>query len=70
MTTLLIATRNAHKVDEIRAILSDRFQYLTLRDFPEAPAVIEDAATFAGNATKKAVELAQWLPTYRFSDLK
>ena len=37
MTTLLIATRNAHKVEEIRAILSDQFRYLTLRDFPAAP---------------------------------
>ncbi len=61
MTTLLIATRNAHKVVEIRAILSDRFRYLTLRDFPDAPPVVEDAETFAGNATKKAVQLAQWL---------
>ena len=60
MTTLLIATRNAHKVGEIRAILSDRFHYLTLKDFPGAPAVKEDADTFAGNATKKAVELAEW----------
>ena len=61
MTTLLIATRNAHKVGEIRAILGGRFQLLTLNDFPGAPAVIEDAGTFAGNATKKAVELARWL---------
>jgi XTP/dITP diphosphohydrolase len=61
MTTLLIATRNDHKVGEIRAILSDRFRYLTLRDFPAVPSVIEDAETFAGNATKKAVQLAQWL---------
>ncbi len=59
--TLLIATRNAHKVGEIRAILSDRFQYLTLRDFPAAPPVEEDAPTFAGNATKKSVQLARWL---------
>ena len=61
MTTLLIATRNAHKVGEIRAILGEGFQYLTLKDFPAAPNVIEDADTFAGNATKKAVELARWL---------
>jgi len=61
MTTLLIATRNAHKVGEIRAILGAQFQLLTLNDFPGAPAVIEDAGTFAGNATKKAVELAKWL---------
>ena len=62
MITLLIATRNAHKVGEIRAILGDRFQFLTLNDFPGAPKVVEDADTFAGNATKKAVELAKWLP--------
>jgi XTP/dITP diphosphohydrolase len=61
MTTLLIATRNAHKVAEIRAILGDRFHCLTLNDYPAAPKVIEDADTFAGNATKKAVELARWL---------
>ena len=59
--TLLIATRNAHKVGEIRAVLGEGFRYLTLNEFPGAPAVIEDAGTFAGNATKKAVELARWL---------
>jgi len=59
--SLLIATRNAHKAGEIRAILGDRFQCLTLHDFPGAPAVVEDAETFAGNAMKKALELAHWL---------
>ncbi len=61
INTLLIATRNAHKVDEIRAILGGAFQFLTLNDFPGAHKVVEDADTFAGNATKKAVELADWL---------
>jgi len=61
MTTLLIATRNAHKPAEIRAILGEGFRYLSLNDFPNAPAVVEDAESFAGNATKKAVELAKWL---------
>jgi len=61
MTTLLIATRNAHKVGEIQAILGAPFGFLTLDDFPAAPKVVEDADTFAGNATKKAVELARWL---------
>ena len=59
--TLLLATRNAHKVGEIRAILGEEFRYLTLNDFPNAPKVVEDADTFAGNATKKSVELAKWL---------
>ena len=61
MTTLLIATRNAHKVGEIQTILGEKFRCLTLKEFPDAPPVVEDADTFAGNATKKAVELAEWL---------
>ena len=69
MTTLLIATRNTHKVAEIRAILGDGFRYLTLNDFPTAPKVVEDASTFGGNATKKAVELARWLIETRNSGL-
>jgi len=60
MTGLLIATRNLHKVEEIRAILGGGFRYLMLKDFEDAPEVEEDAGTFVGNATKKAVELAKW----------
>ncbi|MGD0251393.1 MAG: non-canonical purine NTP pyrophosphatase [Verrucomicrobiota bacterium] len=68
---LLIATRNAHKVGEIRAILGDRFQFLALNDFPGAPKVVEDAGTFAGNATKKAVELAKWVSSeHRTSNIE
>jgi len=59
--TFLIATRNTHKVEEIRAILGNQYRYLTLADFPNAPKVVEDAGTFAGNASKKAVELAKWI---------
>jgi XTP/dITP diphosphohydrolase len=61
MVTLVIATRNQHKVQEIRAILGDTAKCASLAEFPNAPAVIEDAPTFAGNATKKAVTLARWL---------
>ena len=59
--TILIATRNAHKVAEIRAILGQPWCFLALDDFPGAPKVIEDAETFEGNAVKKAVELARSL---------
>lgn len=69
MTTLLIASRNNHKAGEIRAILGDGFRYLTLKDFPAAPQVIEDADTFTGNATKKAVELARWLGSASIPEL-
>ena len=64
MRPLLIATRNKHKVEEIKAILGNRFDYLTLADFPGAPPVVEDAPDFTGNAMKKAVTLANWLAAH------
>src|SRR5437870_2764601 len=64
MITLVVVTRNAHKLAEIRSILGDTFRFLTLKDFPFAPPVREDAHTFAGNATKKSVELARWLSSH------
>src|SRR3954447_13970344 len=69
--SFLIATRNPHKVQEIQAILGGPFRFLALSHFPGAPAVIEDASTFAGNATKKAVKLAEWLASaqMRFEEL-
>jgi XTP/dITP diphosphohydrolase len=69
VTTLFIATHNPHKVGEIREILGSQFQFLTLNDFPKAPKIVEDANTFAGNATKKAVELAKWLAGSQLSTL-
>lgn len=59
--TLLLATRNLHKVSEIAAVLGGVARCLSLQGFPAAPPVVEDATTFAGNAAKKAAELAAWL---------
>jgi XTP/dITP diphosphohydrolase len=62
VTLLIIATRNAHKVQEIRAVLGSRhYTFRTLTDLTGAPAVIEDADSFAGNASKKSIQLASWL---------
>jgi XTP/dITP diphosphohydrolase len=61
MTDLFLATRNAHKVAEIRRILAGNYRIRSQLDFPAAPAVAEDAATFAGNATKKAQGFSLWL---------
>jgi XTP/dITP diphosphohydrolase len=58
---LIIATRNQHKVGEISAILGEQFRLLSLDELPGAPEVLEDAPTFAGNATKKSVEIANWI---------
>lgn len=69
MISLFIATGNSHKTREIRAILGERYRFLTLNNFPNAPKPVEDAGTFGGNATKKAVELADWLARARPSTL-
>lgn len=55
---LIIASNNAHKVTEIKAILGDYYeQILSLRDAGIEIDVEEDADTFEGNALKKASEI-------------
>lgn len=59
MNTVVLATRNQHKVEEIRSILADLpLTLLTLADFPHLPEVVEDGATCQENAVKKARETA------------
>jgi len=58
---VLIATRNSHKVDEIRAILGTEVRCLSLRDLPKAPEIDESGTTFDSNAILKAEGLATWL---------
>lgn len=69
MPTLLIASRNAHKAEEIAAILGDNFTVQTLAEFPASPEVVEDGDTFAANAVKKAMEIAAWLGCQARPDL-
>lgn len=52
--TLIIASRNAHKAQEIAAILPDIYEVRTLADYPQAPDVEENGQTFAANAQLKA----------------
>jgi XTP/dITP diphosphohydrolase len=69
MQTVLLATRNAHKIAEIQAILGKAIKCFSLDNFPGAPQVAEDAPDFAGNAMKKALGLAHWLRReYEFGD--
>ena len=52
---LCVATRNAHKLEEIRAVLADlRFEITSPADFPGCPEVEEDLPTLEANADKKA----------------
>jgi XTP/dITP diphosphohydrolase len=62
-TQVLIASNNHHKADEIQKLLGSDYLCLTLSNFPDAPPVVEDANTFAGNAVKKALSLVNWLKT-------
>jgi XTP/dITP diphosphohydrolase len=64
---LLLATRNADKVKEIKDIFSG-IPELELRcalDYPELPEVVEDGETLEENSAKKALEIARktGLPT-------
>ena len=60
MNELVVATRNAGKLREIRRLCADcGVTVFGLDAFPELPEVEEDADTFAGNAIKKAETVAQ-----------
>lgn len=60
MIELVVATRNAGKLKEIRRLLESRgVKILSLDSFPAVPEVVEDGETFAANAIKKAEAVAQ-----------
>lgn len=55
---IVLATRNAGKIAEMKALLQDVPVVLrSVADFPDAPIVEEDAPTLEGNAHKKAATL-------------
>jgi XTP/dITP diphosphohydrolase len=55
MPHLLIATKNAHKTEEIRAVLAGRFEVTDLCSHPEVHAPEENGKTFSENAAIKAL---------------
>lgn len=57
----MLATANRHKVREIQAILADLpLTVRSLAEFPGAPEVVEDGATYRENALKKARSAADF----------
>ena len=54
MRRLLVATKNAHKTTEIRAILGADWEVTDLTSHPEIPAPDETGRTFEANARIKA----------------
>ena len=59
---LVLATRNQGKVREIDAMLKAQngIELLSLRNYPDAPDVVEDGKTYEENAVKKASVLAEY----------
>ncbi len=68
MPRLLIATKNAHKTAEIRAILGDAWEVSDLTAHPEVPAPEETGATFEENARIKAEAASRIFPGIVLSD--
>lgn len=61
MIELVVATRNAGKLKEIRRLVEAQGgRVLGLDAFPGAPEVVEDGETFAANAVKKAEAVARF----------
>ena len=54
MRKLVFATNNAHKLEEIRAILGDKVEVLSLKDIRCEADIPETADTLEGNAALKA----------------
>jgi XTP/dITP diphosphohydrolase len=66
---LIIATRNPHKLEEIRAIfLHPALELVGALSYPNAPDVEEDGDSFEENAIKKAVALAKATGLWSLAD--
>jgi XTP/dITP diphosphohydrolase len=60
MKKIILATRNKHKILEIKTILGDLpLEILTLNDFPDVPTLREDGETFQDNSLQKAQAVYQ-----------
>lgn len=65
---LIIATRNAHKTAEIRAMTGGRFEVLDVTSFPECPQIAETGSTFLENARLKALGISRLIGGWVLSD--
>lgn len=67
--TLLIATRNRGKVEEIRSILGElQVSFLALREIPGIETCPEDGATYEENAVGKAIHYSRMVPHLTVAD--
>lgn len=57
MIQLVFATNNAHKLDEVRAVVGDKFHIRTLADLGCTDDIPETGDTFEANASQKSTYL-------------
>ena len=66
---ILIASRNSHKIQEIREIFDlPAVEWVSTSAFPDLRDVVEDGDTFEANAVKKASELARATGLWALAD--
>ncbi|MHC4337535.1 MAG: XTP/dITP diphosphatase [Planctomycetota bacterium] len=65
---ILVATTNPGKIAELRALLGDDVQWLSLSDFGGIVEIEEDGVTFAENARKKALGYAKAAGLWTIAD--
>lgn len=67
MKELILASNNAHKVEEIKSILED-YNILTLKDINYTEEIVEDGSTFEENALIKARTISKYSGKTAISD--
>ncbi|MBI3812771.1 MAG: RdgB/HAM1 family non-canonical purine NTP pyrophosphatase [Nitrospirae bacterium] len=69
MNEIVVATNNRHKFDEISAILNRLpVRLIPLSDYPDAPELKEEGATYAENAVHKALIIARFTGKWALGD--
>ena len=69
MAYIVVATRNAHKVDEYRKLLEgQKVELKSLLDYPAFPGVEETGKTFRENAGIKALAACKYCDVPAFAD--
>ena len=66
--TLIFATNNQHKIDEVKAVLPDNFQIITLKDAGIDIDIPEPHDTLQENAAEKARTIYSLTKTDCFSE--
>jgi XTP/dITP diphosphohydrolase len=69
MREVVVATNNRHKVEEISSILKGLpVRLIPLSDYPDAPELKEEGATYAENAVHKALTVARFTGKWALAD--